>query len=128
MWDLFAALREAVEAKGVIGFVIDMLSPVSFGVCTWCAILYLAGGNTRLYEFLCISMGTVLYILTVKRLVYRLFYIVFRNIFKFTVLILKILLTPGRFLYKMLCVGFYAKKGAGKVPEDREEFDVKKNR
>lgn len=122
VWDVFSALREAVGARGVAGFVLDMLSPVSFAVCVWCAILYIADGSTRIYEFICIAAGAVLYILTVKRLVYRLFYIVFLNIFKFILLILKILLTPGRFLYKMLYVGLYAKKGADAAPEGEEDI------
>ncbi len=122
IWDAFSALRKAVGAKGAAGFVLDMLSPVSFAVCVWCAILYIADGSTRCYEFICIAAGALLYILTVKRLVYRLFYIVFLNIFKFILLILKILLTPGRFLYKMLCVGLYAKKGADTAPENGEDI------
>lgn len=121
VWDLFAALRNAVNIKGVTGFVLDMLSPVSFAVCIWCTIFCIADGNTGYYEFMCIAAGALLYILTVKRFVYRLFYIVFLNIFKFIVLILKILLTPGRFLYKMLCVGLYAKKGADTAPESVED-------
>ncbi len=127
-WDVFFVLHEAAGVSGVIGAVIDFLSPLSFAVIIWYAVLFAAGGEVRLYVFLCMLAGAVLYALTARRLVLRVLYVIFENILKILGFIFKILLTPARFLYKMICVGLYAKNGALKAPGGGEDTDAEENR
>ena len=109
-WDLIAAFRSAWEMKGFIGGIVDFLSPAAFAVVIWFGVLFVVDGSTRVYVFLCMGAGAVLYILTVRVWICKLFCVVFGNIRKIIGFIFKILLTPARFLYKMIYVELYTKK------------------
>lgn len=125
VWSLLAAVHKAWELKGFLGAVMDFLSPIAFAAVIWFGVLFIMHGETRVYEFLCMGMGVVLYIFTVKKLFFELFYKVFADIRKFIGFIFKILLTPAQFLYKMLYVELYTKRR--KVSAETEKLtDVPK--
>ena len=105
--DIVRALRFGSRAKGFIGGVLDFVSIAVGGAALWLALLFFAHGEMHLYWFICVAIGAALYIFTIKSIFYRLFCVIFQNIFKFLYFILKILLTPARFLYKMIYVGLY---------------------
>lgn len=122
-WSVLAAMRQAWELKGFLGVLVDFLSPVAFAVLIWYGILFVMHGETRVYAFLCMAAGTVLYIFTVKKWIFMFFYKVFADIRKFIGFIFKILLTPAQFLYKMLYVELYTKKRQ-RVAETEKITDV----
>lgn len=105
--DIIRALRFGCRARGFIGGVLDFVSIIVGGAALWLALLFIARGEIRLHWFMCVAGGAALYVFTIKSIIYRLFCVIFQNIFKFLCFILKILLTPARFLYKMICVGLY---------------------
>ena len=122
--DMVRALRSGSRAKGFIGGVLDFVSIAAGAAALWLALLYIARGELRFYWFLCVALGAVVYICTIKNVIYRLFYIIFKNIFNFLHLIFKILLTPARFLYKIISVGLY-KITVGKCRQEGDDNDVK---
>lgn len=105
--DIIRALRFGSRAEGFIGGILDFASIAAGGAALWLALLAAVHGELRLYWIMCVAAGAALYIFTIKKVVYKLFCVIFQNIFKFFYFILKILLTPVRFLYKMICVGLY---------------------
>ena len=105
--DIIRALRHGSHAKGFIGGILDFASIAVGGAALWLALLFIAHGEMRLYWFMCVAAGAALYVFTIKAIIYKVFCIIFQNIFKFLYFILKILLTPARFLYKMIYVGLY---------------------
>lgn len=105
--DIIRALRCGSRAEGIIGGVLDFASVAAGGAALWLALLFIARGEMRLYWIMCVGIGAALYVFTIKSAMYRLFCVIFQNIFKFLYFILKILLTPARFLYKMIYVGLY---------------------
>ena len=105
--DIIRALRCGSHAVGFIGGILDFVSIAIGGVALWLALLFIAHGEMRMHWFMCVAAGAALYVFTIKSVVYRLFCVIFQNIFKFLHFILKILLTPARFLYKMIYVGLY---------------------
>ena len=121
--DAGRALKNGFKAKGAMCGLLDMFSVAAGAGLIWAVMLCVCRGETRAYQLLSIVLGAALYILTIKTVVYRAFYIIFEKIFKILHFIFKILLTPAHFLYKMLCVGFYTitvgKKG--------DETDAEKN-
>ena len=126
VWTVIVAFRKAWELGGFFGAVTDFLSPAAFAVTIWYGVLFIMDGETRMYAFLCMAMGVILYIFTVKKWVFMLFYKVFADIRKIIGFILKILLTPARFLYKMLYVDLYTKKR--KISAETEKItDVPEN-
>lgn len=123
--DIIRAIRGGSRASGFIGGVLDFLSIAAGAAALWLALLYIARGELRLHWFMCVALGAALYIFTVKNVIYRIFYIIFKNIFKFLHLIFKILLTPARFLYKIICVGLY-KITVAECRQEGDENNVKK--
>lgn len=115
--DVGRAVKNGFRAKGAMRGIWDMFSIAAGAGLIWIAMLFICMGETRMYQILSIVLGAILYILTVKTAVYKILYIIFENIFKILHLFFKILLTPARFLYKMIRVGFYTitvgKKGDG---------------
>jgi len=109
-WDLVGAFREAWRLDGFIGNVIDFISPSAFMATVWFGVIYMMDGSTRIYGFLCIASGIILYIFTVRKYFFRMFYAIFEYIHKIIGFIFKILLTPAQFLYKMLYVKLYIKQ------------------
>lgn len=105
--DIIRALRCGSRANGFIGGILDFVSVAAGGTALWLALLFIAHGEMRLHWIMCVAAGAALYVFTIKLVVYKLFCVIFQNIFKFLYFILKILLTPARFLYKMICVGLY---------------------
>lgn len=124
-WDIIAAFRSAWGMKGFIGGIVDFLSPLVFAATIWLGVLFITGGSTRVYIFLCMGAGAVLYILTVRAWIFKLFCAVFGDIRKIIGFILKILLTPARFLYKMIYVELYTKKRKTSAETEKTADDPK---
>lgn len=124
-WDMIAALRSAWGIRGVVGGIVDFLSPAAFAAVIWLGVLFVMDGSTRVYVFLCMGAGAVLYILTVRVWICKLFCVVFGNIRKIIGFIFKILLTPARFLYKMIYVELYAKRRSVSAETEKTADDPK---
>ena len=60
----------------------------------------------RFYVFAGVILGAVIYFLSVDRVVKPIFSVIFEKIFKIMNIFLKILLTPTRFLHKIIVVLF----------------------
>ena len=124
-WDLVGAFRRAWELKGFAGNIVDFLSPAAFAALIWLGVLYILDGSTRAYGFLCMGAGAALYIFTVREWILKVFYSVFGNIRKIIGFIFKILLTPARFLYKMLYVELYTKRRKKSAETEKASNDPK---
>ncbi len=110
--DIWRAFARGFCAKGFIGGITDLLSVVSAGCAVWYGIEVLAHGEMRVCVLICIAAGSIMYIMTVKKIFFAAFCFIFKNIFKFLHFIFKILLTPARFLYKIICVCIHTKNAA----------------
>ncbi len=99
LFDLFRAARMAAKqgtvAVNVSDTVFWIVAAFALTACVW----NFNGGIFRFYEVVGVILGCVFYFLILK-----LFLLIIKNILKFAGLILKILLTPWRFLYKILVV------------------------
>lgn len=119
--DVMRALRTSAGLKGVAGGIVDFLTAVSVCAVLWYALMRFVKGETRFCCWICFVTGAVIYIAALEKIIFKAFCIIFENIFKFFGLILKILLTPAHFLYKMLCVVLHIKRC-----DDGVDLDVKK--
>ena len=125
-FDVIRALRRGMKPGRIIGTVLDFLGVTLSAAAVWGGLLLFAKGETRLCELLCVVSGAVLYIFTVKSMIFKLFYILFENIFKILHFILKILLTPARFLYKIMCVALC--KRSTNITENGDDTNAQENR
>lgn len=108
--DIFRAAGRAGNFRGAARIGADFFSIVSAGAVLWYGMLNFADGSVRFCVLISAAAGAFLYVLTVRKLFFRLLCAVFKKIFTFLHLILKILLTPTRFLYKMIYVRIYTKR------------------
>lgn len=97
--DIFKALK---TASGAPYAVLDIFFWLIITVGFTAALVYFNGGEIRGYSIIGACIGAILYFLTISHLVTKGFTVVFVTFFKFLQYIFKILLTPGRFLYKIL--------------------------
>lgn len=107
LFDVFRAIRAAVKSNAVLTAAEDIafwiISIYMVSRCLW----EFNNGELRFFEAAGFVIGAVLYILLLQKGILRIFTVIFKNIFKFIHLICQILLTPPRFLYKILLVPLY---------------------
>lgn len=129
IFDFLRALRKAAGAGKILTGVSDVLFWAAAVCCVWICMLRFYDGRVRLFEFIAIGCGCFLYFMTISKAALSCFYAVFENIFKFIKFIFKILLTPARFLYKIISV--YCAKLYAYIRKSRRkcghEQDNKKN-
>lgn len=109
-FDFLYAVSIGCGAKGIIKHILEFLSAFAACAVVWYGLLKFASGQARLCTVLCAAIGVVLYIMTLRKLVFCGFCVILEKIFDFFHFILKILLTPARFLYKMVYVVLYTKR------------------
>lgn len=103
VYDFFKELIMPFYNKFLFVLFFDVIFWV-FGVgFIWFCIISSNDGRLRFYQFLGCILGAILYFFSLS-FVFRQ---IFKNIFKIIRFILKILLTPVRFLYKILLRVFF---------------------
>lgn len=104
LFDLFRACRIEIKPPDWAVAVSDVLfcaiSVFFIVACVW----NFNSGIFRFYEIIGLVLGGVFYFSLLSKWILRLFLFIIENILKFVKLILKILLTPWLFLYKILIV------------------------
>lgn len=110
-WDALSGMRRSFARGVIINAVLDvawwLLSISAFLWCMW----HIELPRLRLFEGFGVIMGAGLYKITVSRYLKRLFVWFFCILQKIFQLILKILLTPMGFLYKIISVCIHQKLG-----------------
>ena len=106
LFDALYALRSSMKIPASItDSVFWMISTIGVAV----AFIYFNNSIIRGYEIVAIIIGAVLYFLTISNIIKRCFMGIFEFFFKKIKFIFKILLTPLRFLYKMLYIEYFFK-------------------
>ncbi len=98
-----AFLRAIGSGKGLTA-VCDILFWIIAGFCSMVCVWNFNSGIFRFYEPVGLVLGAVFYFCLLSKLFFGVFIKMIENILKFMRLIFKILLTPPRFLYKILVV------------------------
>lgn len=103
-FDLLRAVRSVVQQGKTAAAVSDAFFWIVSGFISVACVWNFYGGKFRFFEPLGIFLGAVFYFSLLSGAVLKLLTFVIDKIFKFIGLILKILLTPALFLYKILVV------------------------
>lgn len=99
---LYDVLKAFGTAAKLPRAVTDVLFWTASTAGTVAALMYFTGGKLRGYVIAGTAAGAVLYFSTISALNVRLFTVIFKIFFKKLHFIFEILLTPPRFLYKIL--------------------------
>lgn len=102
LWDIMYGLRRSSRCGAVVDCLLDVIWWMTFAAMF---TLFLWDANSlrlRAYELFAAGSSAFLYHITVSKPIKRIFCVLFDVIFKIFKIILKILLTPAVFLYKIL--------------------------
>lgn len=102
LFDIERALRSGFKTGRVIMHITDLLFWAAAGAVSVYLLIRFNDGALRFYEFAGMILGAVLYFCTLSMFIRKIFTAVFEILHKFIILILKIVLTPLAFLYKIL--------------------------
>lgn len=124
LFDLRRGIQKAVRLPDFIVIIADMLFwIIAAASAAWC-IWVLNSGIIRIYEFIGLILGSVLYFSILSPVVLKFFIFTVKNILKIIAFIFKILLTPIRFLYKIVMVYILGIK-TGKKEESANNERIK---
>lgn len=107
LFDLFRSFRLLARPKGAAVHVSDFLFCLLAMTVLFGGLIYFNNGQLRWYVFLGLILGGILYFLICSAYLLSFFMFIERAFVKIIRIILKILLTPARFLYKILCIPIY---------------------
>lgn len=104
LFDVRRGIQKAVILPDLVVIIADLLfwiiAAAAVALCIW----IFNSGIIRIYEFIGLVLGSVIYFLVFSPVILRLITSIVKNILKIIAFIFKILLTPIRFLYKIVMV------------------------
>lgn len=127
--DFFRAFRIALKPGTVIVAVSDVLFCFLSLFIALAVVWNLNSGRFRIYEIAGLILGGIFYFFLLSKWILAAFLWIIENILKFVRYILKILLTPPLFLYKILivpmidCIKNKVRKGRGTHDKRIQESD-----
>lgn len=102
IFDFFRAVRKKIRLSAVFVGVSDFIFLISVTAVMLYGFIYFNNGTLRWYEFLAIILGIGIYFLVFSKAVIYVFVKIIEFFSLIISYILKILLTPIKFLYKIL--------------------------
>lgn len=102
LFDAVRTIRIMTGAGRVITDITDALFVLSGGAAVIYVLIKFNDGVLRLYELIGVLLGGAIYFFVLSRAVRTVMELIFKILRKIIVLFLKIVLTPPRFLYKIL--------------------------
>lgn len=120
--DFFRACRAAVKSNNAIVAVSDILFCALSLFIVFACVWNFGSGKFRFYEIVGLVLGGIFYFLLLSKWIFAVFLWIIKNILKIVGDILKILLTPPLFLYKILIVPIKNSIKA-KVRKDNGTYD-----
>ena len=125
IYDSVRAIKLFIPFGRKVAIVTDFLYWVFVTLFVAYMLLVTNDGIIRAYEFCGIILGAVLYFFTVSRWILWLFKFILGNILKIFDFIFKILLTPLRFLDKILVVKIFKKLRGADSSAEKEKTEQK---
>ena len=102
IFDIFRAIRKTFSGSNLTTSLSDILFWLIISLGMFFALFTISGGEIRWHEIIGVILGSVIYFLTISHLFVTLLVILIHFTSKIFLTILKIILTPLVFLYKMI--------------------------
>lgn len=99
LFDCFRILRKTIKTNNLFTYIEDVIFWLLTGVLILYSIYYFNNGQIRLYMFLGIILGTILYLLTISKYVISIFVNVINFIKKILGWLINLLLLPFKFIF-----------------------------
>lgn len=116
VYDFLYAMRYIFGGEKKISALFDAFFWIFVSVSVFCLNYCISGADMRIYTFVSLGIGTILYFFTVSRFVKSIFKSILTFFSKIMGIIFKFLLTPLGFLYKIIMSLYsFAKKPAARI-------------
>ena len=102
LFDFFRILRKTFKTSDIITYIQDILFWILTGLIVLYSIFVFNNGEMRIYIFLGILIGIVLYILLFSKYVIKINVFIINKIKWFISIILKIIFMPFKFIFNIL--------------------------
>lgn len=102
VFDIFRVIRKTFLCSNLTTSLSDILFWLIISLGMFFSLFSISGGEIRWHEIIGVVLGSIIYFLTISRLFMALLGAVMRFVTKIFLTILKIILTPLVFLYKMI--------------------------
>ena len=102
LFDFFRILRKTFKTSDIITYIQDILFWILTGLVVLYSIFIFNNGEMRIYIFLGILIGIVLYILLLSKYIIKINVFIINKIKWFISIILKIIFMPFKFIFNIL--------------------------
>lgn len=107
LFDFFRILRRSFKTNDIITYIEDIIFWIISGFIVLYSIFIFNNGEIRLFMFLAIAIGIILYILLLSNYIIKINVYIIDKIKKIVLFILKIILIPIKFIFKILRKMFF---------------------
>ena len=102
LFDFFRILRKSFKTNDIITYIEDIIFWVLSGFVVLYSIFVFNNGEIRIFMFLAIAIGVVLYILLLSNYIIKINVYIIAKIKKLVSIIFKIILIPIKFIFKII--------------------------
>ena len=102
LFDFFRILRKTFKTSDIITYIQDILFWILTGLIVLYSIFVFNNGEMRIYIFLGILIGIILYVLLFSKYVIKINVFIINKIKWFILIILKIIFMPFKFIFNIL--------------------------
>lgn len=102
LFDLFRVLRKSLKTADIITYLEDILFWIFSGILILYNIWYFNDGEIRLFMFLGIIMGIMIYMLTLSNLFIKIFQTILSTLIKILAIPFKTIITIFRKIYQII--------------------------
>lgn len=111
LFDIFRILRRTIKTSNIITYIEDVLFWILTGLLILYNIWYFNNGEIRIYMFLGIVIGVLIYMLTLSNILIKIFSKILQTIIKVIELPIKTIFAFFRKIFTIIIKNFTNKKG-----------------
>lgn len=102
LFDFFRILRKSFKTADIVTYIEDILFWIFSGLTVLYSIFVFNNGEIRIYMFLAILLGVILYILLLSSYIIKINVYIIDKIKIFTKLVIKVILVPFKITFKII--------------------------
>ena len=102
IFDIFRVLRRTFKTSDFITYIQDVIFWILTGILLLYVLLKFSSGEIRIYNFIAILIGFIVYMLTISKYFMKINVIILKFLKKIVCEIIRIILVPIKFILKLL--------------------------
>lgn len=107
LFDFFRILRKSFKTINLITYIEDIIFWILTGISIIFCMYKFSGGSLRLFMFLGLCFGIILYMLTMSKIIIKTVVFIITTVKKIICQIIKIIIMPLKFIYNIIDKTFF---------------------